>query len=96
MPMEIQDDRLNLRYEAEHDLLSVWVGGSALADSVEVEPGVCVRVSDDGRVVGLEVVDASARLHRDVRTLQSRAFAKTLMMKYGRIALSELYPSHAR
>jgi uncharacterized protein YuzE len=40
----------------------VWVGAPVVADSVEVEPGVCVRVSDDGRIIGVEVVDAGARL----------------------------------
>ena len=95
-PMDISEDRLNLRYEAEYDLLSVWLGGSALAESVEVEPGVCVRLADDGRVIGLEVVDAAARLHQDVHTLESRPYARALMAKYGRIALSELHPSHAR
>jgi uncharacterized protein YuzE len=94
--VKIPEDHLNLRYEADHDLLSVWLGGPALAESVEVEPGVCVRVSDEGQVIGLEVIDAAARLHKDARTLESRSFAKALMVKYGRLALSELYPSHAR
>jgi uncharacterized protein YuzE len=93
-PMEISEDRLNLRYEADHDLLSVWLGAPALADAVEVEPGVCVRVSENGAVIGLEVVDAAARLKKDASTLQSRTYAKALMRKYGRIALTEL--AHAR
>ncbi|CAN5426012.1 hypothetical protein BH23ACI1_BH23ACI1_27500 [soil metagenome] len=89
--MESPDDRLSLNYEPEHDLLSVWVGTSVLADSVEVEPGVCVRVSNDGTVVGLQVVDAAARLHKDARTLESPTYARQLLR-----ALNELDPSHAR
>jgi uncharacterized protein YuzE len=79
---------LRLKYEREHDLLSVWVGAPVVADSVEVEPGVCVRVSDDGRIIGVEVVDAGARLKRDATVLENPTYAQSLLDKYGAMALN--------
>jgi uncharacterized protein YuzE len=87
---------LRLKYEREHDLLSVWVGAPQLSDTVEVEPGVCVRVSPSWEVIGVEVVDAAARLNQDAATLQDPAFAQKLLDRYGRAALTELRVSHAR
>lgn len=79
---------LTLKYEAEYDLLSVWVGAPQVADSVEVEPGLCVRVSRaDHKVVGLEVVDAAARFNKDASVVRSQAFAQKLLNDYGRLAL---------
>ena len=92
--MEIPEDRLHIKYEPEHDLLSVWLDDFARADAVEVEPGVCVRVSDEGAVIGLEIVDAAARLQKDAQTLESRPYAVELLRKYGRKALSDL--AHAQ
>ena len=80
---------LQLKYEQEYDLLSVWVGGPQVADSVEVEPGLCVRFSrDDHRVVGLEIVDAAARFHTNASVLRTQAFAQSLLERYGHAAYS--------
>lgn len=87
---------LRLKYEPEHDLLSIWVGKPQLGDTVEVEPGVCVRLSPSGSVIGVEVVDAAARLDEDPATLLNPTFAQRLVDRYGRLALNELRLSHAR
>jgi len=92
---DLADSGLRLKYEREYDLLSVWLGAPRVVETVEVEPGVCVRVSE-GHVVGVEVVDAAARLHKDPIVLETPAYARLLMEEYGRIAINELNPSHAR
>jgi uncharacterized protein YuzE len=88
--MQTDNSAIRLKYEREYDLLSVWVGAPQIADQVEVEPGVCVRVSERGAVVGVEVVDAAARLATDAATLETPAYAQRLLDKYGRIALNEI------
>lgn len=95
---EATDDRtIRLRYEAEYDHLTVWVGGPQVADQIEVESGIYVRVSrDDGRVVGLEVIDAATKLHKDANTLQNPSYARTLLQDYGPRALTDLRPFLAR
>ncbi len=91
------DGAIRLRYEAEYDHLTVWVDGPQVAEQIEVEPGVYVRVSrNDGRVVGLEVIDAATKLHFDATTLQNPAYARTLLRDYGPRALNDLRPSLAR
>jgi uncharacterized protein YuzE len=90
------DNRLHLKYEPDYDLLSVWIGTPTVADTVEVEPGISVRVANSGEVIGIEVVDAAARLQKDPATLENPKFARAILRKYGTVALSELHPSHAR
>jgi uncharacterized protein YuzE len=78
---------LKLKYEAEYDLLSVWVTGPEPADNIEVEPGVYVRVSrSKGQVVGLEVIEATERLHKPSQILKNPTFARKLLEKYARRA----------
>lgn len=81
---------VRLKYERDHDLLSVWLRqvDPRHIDTVEVEPGVCVRLDEEGRVVGVEVVDAAARLQKDASTLENKAFAIALVRSYGRRVLA--------
>lgn len=79
------DDDLSLKYEAQYDLLSVWLGGARPVDNVEIEPGVYLRISRaDGHVVGLEMLEAAARLHKHPNSLKNPSFAKNLIAKYSR------------
>lgn len=79
---------LRLKYEPDFDLLSVWVGQPQIVDNIEVEPGICVRVSrDHQRVVGVEIVDAAARLEKDATAFKSQSYAQRLLNKYGQMAL---------
>jgi hypothetical protein len=89
IPMQTSagDSGIRLRYEAEYDHLSVWVGEPTIADNVEVEPGLCVRVSRmDHSVVGLEVIDAAYRFHKDPETLRNPSFVLGLLRQYGPLA----------
>lgn len=88
-PMQTQPSNraVRLEYEPEYDLLYVWVGPSEPADTVEVEPGVCVRLSrQDHRVIGLEILSAARRFNKDQRTVQTPAFAQSLLDRYGPLA----------
>lgn len=96
MATTTRDSGIRLRYEREYDHLSVWVGAPTVADNVEVEPGVCVRVSRaDRSVVGLEVIDAGHRFHKDQATLENPAYARTLLQQYGPRAIAPFRPSLA-
>ena len=87
--MQPQDGGIRLKYEPEYDLLSVWLGSPEPADNVEVEPGFCIRVSRSShRVVGLEVVSAAARFQKDKRVVGTPAFARSLIERYGPMALA--------
>ncbi|HWW87261.1 MAG TPA: DUF2283 domain-containing protein [Vicinamibacterales bacterium] len=91
----VEIDGLRLKYEPEYDLLSVWLGAPQVADNVEVEPGISVRISrDQHQVVGVEIVDAAARLHRDASSLTNQAYVRGLLDKYGPLALNELSHAH--
>lgn len=78
------DSAVRLKYEPEYDLLSVWVGEPQPVDQVEVESGVYVRVTrDDHRAVGLEILEAAARFHKDADGIRNPAFARSLLNRYG-------------
>ena len=94
--MSNDSSTLRLKYEREYDLLSVWIGAPRPVETVEVETGVCVRVDAKGQVVGLEVVDAAARLGKDPSVFENAAFVRGLMDRYGRTALSAFSPAPAR
>lgn len=86
---------MRLKYEPEYDLLSVWVGDPQPVDQIEVEPGVYVRVSRAGHeAVGLEVLEAASKFHRDEATLGSPAFARQLLAKYGPKATTAFHPAY--
>lgn len=75
---------VRLKYEPEYDLLSVWLGDPQPLDQVEVESGVYVRVSRESHLaVGLEILEAGARFHKDEEGIRNPAFARTLLEKYG-------------
>ena len=96
MNVTTSDGAIRLSYEREYDHLSVWIGGPTVADNVEVEPGLCVRVSRaDRSVVGLEVIDAAYRFHKDPSILETPAFALTLLQQYGPRAVNPYRPSLA-
>lgn len=91
----VQTAPLRLKYEPQYDLLSVWLNGPEPVDNIEVEPGVCLRVSRaHGGVIGLEMIEAAARLHKHPNVFKSASFAKNLIARYVRKAdLADLLPA---
>ena len=59
------------RYDPEADALYVSFSDAPIIESEELRPGFIFDFDADGRVVGLEVLDASERLpvDADLRTL---------------------------
>lgn len=49
-------------YDPEADAAYVHLGGAAVKDSEEVAPGVVLDFDADGRVVGVELLNASKNL----------------------------------
>ncbi|HEY3910199.1 MAG TPA: DUF2283 domain-containing protein [Stellaceae bacterium] len=53
-------------YDPEADAMFVWFApaGVKSAETEEVAPGVMLDFDSDGRVIGIEVLDVSARMVR--------------------------------
>jgi uncharacterized protein YuzE len=51
-------------YDPEADAMFVWFGpeGVKSADTQEVSPGIMLDFDDEGRVVGVEVLDVRERM----------------------------------
>jgi uncharacterized protein YuzE len=51
-------------YDPKADAMFVWFGpeGVKSADTQEVSPGILLDFDDEGRVVGIEVLDVSERM----------------------------------
>jgi uncharacterized protein YuzE len=50
---------VKIKYDAQVDILRIRLGDTLIEESEEVEPGVIVDYDADGRIVGLEILDAS-------------------------------------
>jgi uncharacterized protein YuzE len=52
---------MNVRYDAEVDVLSILLSDSRVEESDETRPGVVLDFDAAGNVVGIEIQDASKR-----------------------------------
>jgi len=61
------------RYDSEADALTVSFSDAPVVESEEVRPGIIFDYDAEGRVVGIEILDASAHLASgaDLRTLSA-------------------------
>ncbi|MET7244910.1 DUF2283 domain-containing protein [Methylobacterium sp. EM32] len=66
---------MKLRYDDEADALYVRFADAQIAGSEEIKPGLILDFDADGRLVALEILDASASLAAgaDIRKLGSEA-----------------------
>ncbi len=53
---------VNTLYDAEADALYVNFGEAEIIDTEEVRPGIIFDFDAEGRIVGIEVLDASTRM----------------------------------
>lgn len=53
-------------YDPEADAMFVWFGqeDAKSVETQEVAPGIMLDFDDDGRVIGIEVLDVSERMMR--------------------------------
>jgi uncharacterized protein YuzE len=56
---------LQLHYDAETDAAYLRFSSEAVAESAEVSPGVVLDFDADGRIVAMEVLEATSRLPKD-------------------------------
>lgn len=67
VPVRSNDRDRFFVYRAEHDTLFIEFAGGEPADTVQVTDGIDALVDDEGRVVGLDISDASRNL--DLRNI---------------------------
>ena len=53
---------MQVTYDAEGDVLYIRLGSAPAKDTLEIEAGVSASLDADGHIVGLEILDARARL----------------------------------
>ncbi len=60
---------MKIEYDSERDLLYIWFGavGTKAAETVTVTPGVHADFDAQGKLVGLEVVDAREVLGKSLQ-----------------------------
>ncbi|AEM38192.1 protein of unknown function DUF2283 [Pyrolobus fumarii 1A] len=62
--------RVVVEYDREADAAYIRLGEGRVAETMEVEPGVLLDLDDEGRVIGVEVLEASVRLGRVLSRLE--------------------------
>ena len=62
---------MKAKYDAESDALYVSFSDGAVADTEEMRPGIMIDLDADGRIVAIELLDASVHLApgADLKTL---------------------------
>lgn len=53
-------------YDPEVDAFYLCLGNGTIAESAEVRPGIIFDLDVEGRLVGIEVLDASTNLPKDM------------------------------
>ena len=65
----------NIRYDAEGDVLYFGIESGKEEEAIEIAPGINVEVNKKGNVIGIEVLRASRALKPIARSLESKVFA---------------------
>ena len=60
---------MKVTYDQGVDILKIVLNDAAIEESDEDKPGVIIDYDDHGNVIGLEILDASARI-ANPRTLE--------------------------
>jgi uncharacterized protein YuzE len=53
-------------YDPEVDAFYLYLGDGKIVESAEVRPGIVFDLDAEGRLVGIEVLDASTNLPKDM------------------------------
>ncbi|KUH34419.1 hypothetical protein APY94_01950 [Thermococcus celericrescens] len=51
-----------ITYDPNHDVMYIKFGGGEIVDTIEVGEGVLIDVGKDGRIIGIEIINASTRV----------------------------------
>ena len=57
----------SVKYYPENDVLYVLIQAGEEAKSVEIEPGVTAELNKNGKLIGIEILDASKYLRKLVQ-----------------------------
>ncbi len=57
----------SVKYYPENDVLYVLIQAGEEAKSVEIEPGVTAELNKNGKLIGIEILDASKYLQKLVQ-----------------------------
>jgi uncharacterized protein YuzE len=53
---------VKVKYDPQVDVLRILIGDAPIEESDEIEPGVIVDYDESGKIVGVEILDASTRV----------------------------------
>lgn len=65
--MNAKSSAAKVIHDPENDTLYIRLGDSAIIESEEIEPGVVVDYDAENRIVGVEILQVSARLLRPAK-----------------------------
>jgi len=72
MKSSVQKKESNVHYDAESDVLYFGVRGGIEEEVVEIAEGVNVELDDQGKLIGVEILNASQVLRPVARSLESK------------------------
>ncbi len=63
-----EDNKMKIEYDAERDLLYIYFADAEKksAETVTIKPGVYADFDKDGKLIGIEVIDASELMGKKI------------------------------
>ncbi|HSO85094.1 MAG TPA: DUF2283 domain-containing protein [Draconibacterium sp.] len=56
---------MKIKYDKETDILYIRFTSAAIAESDQEKPGIILHYSSEGEIVGIEILQASAKMEYD-------------------------------
>ena len=56
---------MKIKYDKETDILYIRFTSATIAESDQEKPGIILDYSSDGEIVGIEILQASAKMEQD-------------------------------
>ena len=56
---------MKIKYDKETDILYITFTSAAVAESDQEKPGIILDYSSEGEIVGIEILQASAKMEND-------------------------------
>jgi uncharacterized protein YuzE len=56
---------MKIKYDKETDIVYIRLSSQNISESDQEKPGIILDYSDDGQIVGIEILNASAKMDQD-------------------------------
>ena len=63
--MKIKPTNMKIKYDKETDIVYISLSSLKIAESDQEKPGIILDYSDNGQIVGIEILNASSKMEHE-------------------------------